>query len=57
MLMRGSFTPDELRILVDALDPCGLSLYLMVQNIRQVRTLQHYSVALTPKSRSVKAWL
>jgi hypothetical protein len=30
LLVRGSFTPDELRLLVDSLDPRGLYLYVMV---------------------------
>jgi hypothetical protein len=32
--------PDELRILVDALDPRGLYLYLMVQDMREVERLR-----------------
>ena len=40
LLIRGGFTPDELRILVDGLDPSGLYLYLMVQDMREVERLR-----------------
>lgn len=40
LLIRGSFTPDELRYLVDSLDPRGLYLYLMVQNMQEIETLR-----------------
>jgi hypothetical protein len=40
LLVRGSFTADELRALVDALDPRGLYLYIMVEDIAEVATLK-----------------
>jgi hypothetical protein len=40
LLIRGGFTPDELRVLVDGLDPRGLYLYLMVQDMREVERLR-----------------
>jgi len=40
LLVRGSFTPDELRLLVDALDPAGLYLYIMVGSLAEVQTLR-----------------
>jgi hypothetical protein len=40
LLVRGSFTPDELRLLVDSLDPRGLYLYLMVGSLDEVETLR-----------------
>jgi hypothetical protein len=40
LVIRGSFTPDELRYLVDCLDPRGLYLYIMVQNMQEVETLR-----------------
>jgi len=40
LLFRGSFTPDELRRLVDSLDPRGLYLYIMVNSLAEVETLR-----------------
>lgn len=40
LLVRGSFTPDELRLLVDSLDPRGLYLYIMVGSLDEVQTLR-----------------
>jgi hypothetical protein len=40
LVIRGGFTPDELRELVDGLDPRGLYLYLMVENMAEVETLR-----------------
>ena len=40
LLVRGSFTPDELRLLVDSLDPRGLYLYIMVRSLDEVETLR-----------------
>jgi hypothetical protein len=40
LLVRGSFTPDELRRLVDALDPRGLYLYIMVGSLDEVQVLR-----------------
>jgi hypothetical protein len=40
LLVRGSFTPDELRQLVDALDPRGLYLYIMVESLAEAERLK-----------------
>jgi hypothetical protein len=40
LLVRGSFTPDELRRLVDALDPRGLYLYIMVNSPAEADTVR-----------------
>ena len=40
LIVRGSFTPQELRVLVDALDPRGVYLYIMVADMREVETLR-----------------
>lgn len=40
LLVRGSFTPDELRQLVDALDPRGLYLYIMVESVAEADRLR-----------------
>jgi len=40
LIVRGTFAPDELRILIDALDPRGLYLYIMVANMHEVETLR-----------------
>jgi hypothetical protein len=40
LLVRGSFTPDELRRLVDALDPRGLYLYIMVASLAEAEQLK-----------------
>ena len=40
LLIRGSFTPDELRLLVDSLDPRGLYLYVMVGSPAEADTLR-----------------
>jgi hypothetical protein len=40
LLVRGSFTPEELRQLVDSLDPRGLYLYIMVGSLAEVDTLR-----------------
>jgi len=40
LLIRGSFTPDEARELVDGLDPRGLYLYVMVEDMTQVEALR-----------------
>jgi hypothetical protein len=36
LVVRGSFTPDELRLLLDSLDPRGLLLLIMVENLDEV---------------------
>ena len=40
LLVRGSFTPDELRLLVDSLDPRGLYLYIMVADLAEDEKLR-----------------
>ena len=40
LLVRGTFTPDELRRLVDALDPRGLYIYVMVESLAEAETLK-----------------
>lgn len=40
LLVRGSFTPAELRLLLDALEPRGLYVYLMVAGMREVEALR-----------------
>ncbi len=40
LIVRGSFTPDELRYLVDAIDPRGLYLYIMVEDMTEVEALR-----------------
>jgi len=40
LLVRGSFTPDELRLMLDALDPRGLYLYIMVSRPEEIETLR-----------------
>ncbi len=40
LLVRGSFTADELRCLVNSLDPRGLYLYIMVGSLAEVETLR-----------------
>jgi hypothetical protein len=40
LLVRGSFTPDELRLIVDQLDPRGLYLYIMVASSSEADSLR-----------------
>lgn len=40
LLIRGSFTPDELRLLLDSLETRGLYLYMMVGELREVDALR-----------------
>ncbi len=40
LLVRGSFTPDELRLLVDTLDPRGFYIYVMVGSLGEAETLK-----------------
>lgn len=40
LVIRGAFTPDEARMLMDSLDPCGLYIYVMVENMQEVETLR-----------------
>jgi hypothetical protein len=40
LLIRGSFTPDEMRLLMDTLDPRGLYLYVMVREPAEIDALR-----------------
>jgi hypothetical protein len=40
LLVRGSFTPEELRLLMDALEPRGLFLNIMVADMQEVERLR-----------------
>jgi hypothetical protein len=40
LLVRGSFTTDEMRALVDGLDPRGLYVYVMVETMEEVERLR-----------------
>ena len=40
LVIRGSFTPDEIRLLMDHLDPAGLYLYIMVESLDEAETLK-----------------
>lgn len=40
LLIRGSFTPDELRLLVDSLEPRGLMLYIMAKDMKEAEALR-----------------
>jgi hypothetical protein len=40
LVIRGSFTPDELRALLDSLDPCGLMLIVMVREQREIDVMR-----------------
>ncbi|MDR0843973.1 MAG: hypothetical protein LBN71_02040 [Tannerella sp.] len=40
MLIRGSFTPDELRLVMDSLDPEGLYLYIMISDKKEIDVLR-----------------
>lgn len=40
LIVRGSFSPDDLRLLVDTLEPTGLYLVIMVKNIREMEELR-----------------
>ncbi len=40
LLLRGSLTPDEMRLLMDSLDPRGLYLYVMIENMAEVEALR-----------------
>jgi hypothetical protein len=40
LLIRGSFTPEEIRMLTDALDARGLYLLIMVKSMEEVETLK-----------------
>ena len=40
LLIRGSFTANEIRLLVDSLEPRGLFLYIMVSTMQEVESLR-----------------
>ncbi len=40
LLVRGSFTPGELRVLMDQLEPRGLFLNIMVRDMKEIETLR-----------------
>jgi hypothetical protein len=40
LLIRGAFTPDELKLVVDSLEPRGLFLNIMVQNLDEIGSLR-----------------
>jgi hypothetical protein len=40
LLVRGSFTPDEMRLVMDSLEPAGLYLYIMIKDMREVEALR-----------------
>jgi hypothetical protein len=40
LLIRGSFTPDEMRLLMDALAPRGLFLNIMVRSMEEIEVLR-----------------
>jgi hypothetical protein len=40
LLIRGSFSPQELRLLTDSLEPRGLYLYIMIENEKEIETLK-----------------
>lgn len=40
LLIRGSFTPDEIRLLMDSLEPDGLYLLILVSSMEEVTTLK-----------------
>lgn len=40
LLIRGSFTTEELQLLLDSLEPAGLYLYIMVRDQREIDTLR-----------------
>ena len=41
LLIRGSFTSGQLRLLLDSLDPRGLFLYIMMNNMKEVEQRRH----------------
>jgi hypothetical protein len=40
LLIRGSFTPEEMRLLVDSLEPAGLYLYVMINDMKEAESLR-----------------
>lgn len=41
LLIRGSLTPDQLKLLLDSLDPRGLYLHIIVKNGDEIEPLAH----------------
>jgi hypothetical protein len=41
LLIRGSFEPDELRLILDSLEPAGLYLYIMVRDLEEAEHLRN----------------
>lgn len=41
LLIRGSFDAEEVRLLLDSLDPCGLFLNIMAESLTQIEPLRH----------------
>ena len=40
LLIRGAFTPDDIRLLMDSLDPRGLYLLILVEDPREADALR-----------------
>jgi hypothetical protein len=40
LLIRGSFTPDEMHLIMDSLEPCGLYLYVMISDMEETEILR-----------------
>ena len=40
LFIRGSFSPDEMRLIMDSLEPSGLYLYIMVNDMKEVECLR-----------------
>jgi hypothetical protein len=40
LVVRGSFTPDDIRLLMDSLDPRGLYLLILVKDVREAEALR-----------------
>jgi hypothetical protein len=40
LVIRGSFTEEEARVLVDSLDPRGLYIYVMVESVAETEPLR-----------------
>ena len=40
LLIRGTFEPNEIRMVMDAVEPKGLYLHLMVQDMFEMETLR-----------------
>ena len=44
-MIRGSFEPGEMRLLMDSLDPRGLFLNTMVRDRKEIEALRHLGMA------------